>query len=253
MSKAICVVPVSPIRAEASHTSEQVSQLVFGDVCEVIETTTDFSLIVSLYDGYKGWSQSKQLETIKEEDASFPTVLVDKWSATITCNDQPMQLPLGSNVGFIKNGHAAFEHYQFTYHEQAYVVPAEAKLSMLQQVALLYMNTAYQWGGKTVFGVDCSGFTQMVYRFCGIPLLRDASQQATQGEVVDFLQEVVPGDLAFFDNEEGRITHVGIMLSNASIIHASGKVRIDMMDQAGIINTETNQRTHKLRIIKRMM
>jgi gamma-D-glutamyl-L-lysine dipeptidyl-peptidase len=253
MPKAICIVPVSPMRLAASHSSEQVSQLVFGDVCEVNDTVTDFSFITSLYDGYKGWCQSKQLIPVTDEQAYFPTVLIDKWVSSIHCNQQPMQLPMGSNVGFLLNGQSQLGSFEFSYDGHSYAVPVAPSSRMLKQVALSYINTGYLWGGRTVFGVDCSGFTQMVYKFCGIRLLRDASQQATQGTVVDFLQEVTLGDLAFFDNEEGRITHVGIMLDNTTIIHASGKVRIDYLDQAGIVSSETKERTHKLRIIKRVL
>ena len=117
--------------------------------------------------------------------------------------------------------------------------------------AARFLNTPYIWGGRSVFGIDCSGFAQMVFRFFHIQLHRDAYQQATQGEPVGFLQEARCGDLAFFDDEEGKITHVGILLNEHEIIHASGKVRIDKIDNAGIVNTDTHQRTHKLRIIKR--
>jgi len=160
---------------------------------------------------------------------------------------------MGSNIGFLHKGESQLNNCKWQYDSQYYEVPFQASLSMLKQVALSFINTAYQWGGRTVFGVDCSGYTQMVYRFCGVSLLRDASQQATQGQVVDFLQEVQMGDLAFFDNEEGKITHVGIMLDSSTIIHASGKVRIDTIDQAGIISNDTKERTHKLRIIRRML
>jgi hypothetical protein len=250
MTKLICIVPISPVRAEASHSSEQVSQLVFGDVCEILETAKDFTKIKVLYDGYEGWCQSKQLISITEEQSNFSPALSSTWSAKLTCNKQPMQVPLGSNVGFIKNN-LTIEHLQFSFEGNAVPLPNKPTLDRLEQIALAYINTSYQWGGRTVFGVDCSGFTQMVYKFCGIPLLRDASQQATQGEPIGFLQEAILGDLAFFDNDEGRITHVGIMLSNQTIIHASGKVRIDKIDQAGIIHNETGERTHKLRIVKR--
>ena len=117
----------------------------------------------------------------------------------------------------------------------------------------MYLNSPYLWGGKTPFGIDCSGFTQMVYKLCGYQLLRDASQQVTQGEVLSFIEESEAGDLAFFDNEEGEIIHVGILLDHNHIIHAHGKVRIDQLDHSGIFNIEKQKHTHKLRVIKRMI
>lgn len=121
----------------------------------------------------------------------------------------------------------------------------------IRGVAMQYLDVPYIWGGKSKCGIDCSGFAQQVYKTFGIKLPRDSYQQAELGEMVGFLMEVQTGDLAFFDNEEGRITHVGIMLSHDEIIHASGKVRIDKIDNQGIINAETGARTHRLRIIKR--
>ena len=125
--------------------------------------------------------------------------------------------------------------------------------SELINTAYMYLNAPYLWGGKTLFGIDCSGFTQMVYKLNGYKLLRDASQQASQGEVLSFIEESEPGDLAFFDNEEGKIIHVGIMLENNYIIHASGKVRIDRLDHLGIYNAELNRHTHRLRVIKKII
>jgi cell wall-associated NlpC family hydrolase len=115
------------------------------------------------------------------------------------------------------------------------------------------LNAPYLWGGKTPFGIDCSGFTQMVYKLNGYHLSRDASQQATQGEALSFIEESEPGDLAFFDNEEGNIIHVGIIMENNYIIHASGKVRVDRLDHLGIFNPETQKHTHKLRVIKKII
>src|SRR5690606_32644982 len=123
----------------------------------------------------------------------------------------------------------------------------------LIETALLYLNTPYLWGGKTPFGIDCSGFTQMVYKLNGYKLLRDASQQATQGEALSFIEESEPGDLAFFDNHEGIITHVGIIMEDNYIIHAHGKVRIDRLDHSGIFNYDTRSHTHRLRVIKRII
>ncbi|MDQ6814562.1 MAG: C40 family peptidase, partial [Bacteroidota bacterium] len=124
---------------------------------------------------------------------------------------------------------------------------------LLNKIAVTFINTSYLWGGRSVFGIDCSGFSQLVFKCLNIPLLRDASQQATQGDEVGFLQEAKPGDLVFFDNNAGKITHVGILLNADTIIHASGKVRIDTIDNLGIINTDTKKRTHKLRLIKRIV
>jgi cell wall-associated NlpC family hydrolase len=113
------------------------------------------------------------------------------------------------------------------------------------------LNSTYLWGGRSVFGIDCSGFTQSVFKFLNVHLLRDAQQQATQGELVAFLQQAHCGDLAFFDDGEGHIIHVGILLNAHEIIHAAGKVRIDKIDNQGIIEADTGQRTQRLRIIKR--
>jgi cell wall-associated NlpC family hydrolase len=117
----------------------------------------------------------------------------------------------------------------------------------------MYLNAPYLWGGKTPFGIDCSGFTQMVYKLNGYNIYRDASQQATQGEALSFIEESEPGDLAFFDNNEGSITHVGIIMKDNYIIHAHGCVRIDRLDHTGIFNNEMNTHTHKLRVIKRII
>jgi len=118
---------------------------------------------------------------------------------------------------------------------------------------MMYLNAPYLWGGRSPFGIDCSGFTQVIYKLNGFKLPRDASQQATIGETLSFIEESESGDLAFFDNEEGNIIHVGIMLENNNIIHASGKVRIDKIDHQGIFNSETNTYSHRLRLIKKIL
>ena len=130
--------------------------------------------------------------------------------------------------------------------------PDEFNVEVLVALGRPFLGTAYLWGGKSIFGVDCSGFVQQLYKLFGIFLPRDAYQQAEVGELVGFLQEAKLGDLAFFDNDEGRITHVGMLLSDRLIMHASGNVRIDPIDHAGIIHRITGKRTHHLRLIKRV-
>ena len=101
-------------------------------------------------------------------------------------------------------------------------------------------------------GMDCSGFSQVVHRIVGNDLPRDASQQVELGDTISFVEEAQAGDLAFFDNEEGNITHVGICLGGGDIIHASGSVRIDKLDHIGIFNADKGTYSHKLRVIKRI-
>src|SRR5690606_19751564 len=125
--------------------------------------------------------------------------------------------------------------------------------TQLLKTAFMYLNAPYLWGGKTPFGIDCSGFTQMVYRLNGYMIPRDASQQAKIGEPLSFIEESEVGDLAFFDNEEGNIIHVGIIMEDNYIIHAHGKVRIDRLDHLGILNIDTGRHTHKLRVIKKVI
>ena len=125
--------------------------------------------------------------------------------------------------------------------------------SNIVSTALHYLNSPYLWGGKSPFGIDCSGFVQCVYQLHGIQLPRDAHLQAGHGEILGFIDESEPGDLAFFDDYEGKITHVGIIMPDYNIIHAFGKVRIDRLDQTGIFNKTLNTHTHKLRVIKKIM
>jgi len=163
-----------------------------------------------------------------------------------------MFVPFGASLAAMKNGNMLWRKNTVHFSGKIWN-PAEAKhdAKTIKQVAYKYLNTTYLWGGRSVFGIDCSGFAQAVFKALNIHLLRDASQQATQGELISFIQQARCGDLAFFDDDEGNIIHVGILLNEYEIIHSAGKVRIDKIDSQGIINTDTGLRTSKLRIIKR--
>lgn len=253
MSFVTCIVPAAPLRKEDAHRSEMVSQLLFGETAEVLEETKLFARLRCTYDGYEGWCQRTQLTPVSEEQVQQKTeLLTGSWQTTITFNGEPMHLPLGSSLGFLADGRAEIGPFSYSFDGTPFDPSAAiVSESALKERARQYLNTPYLWGGRSVFGIDCSGFVQQVFRFFQQPLPRDAYQQATTGEVVGFLQEAICGDLAYFDNDEGRITHVGILLNNDTIIHSSGRVRIDKIDTQGIISGDTGERTHNLRIIKR--
>lgn len=254
MSFGVCIVPVSPMRAESSHKTEMISQLLLGEAGELLEEANNFVKLRCLHDGYEGWCQRSQIVITDTVPGGKSTVFIGDWTDQVMINGTPARVPMGApiiapakeviTVGPYRLQYAAGSAWQ----TEGIKPTGEAILSRAEK----FLNTPYLWGGRSVFGIDCSGFCQLVFRFFNIPLLRDAYLQATQGESVGFLQEVKAGDLAFFDNAEGRIVHVGILMNEQEIIHASGKVRIDKIDNAGIINTDTGERTHQLRIIKRI-
>ncbi|MBG42369.1 MAG: hydrolase Nlp/P60 [Aequorivita sp.] len=249
MDYGICNLSVVPLRAEASDASEMVTQVLYGEHFKILETRKKWSRIRLAFDKYEGWLDNKQFFNIAEEDyADFekkPLELSSDLVDFVTSPDnQLFSICLGSNISAAS---------YLKHHFEGKSVSAKLPKGHLVETALLYLNSPYLWGGKTPFGIDCSVFTQMVYKLNGYKLLRDANQQATQGEALSFIEESEPGDLAFFDNDEGKITHVGIIMKDNYIIHAHGKVRIDRLDHSGIFNYEMRSHTHKLRVIKRII
>ncbi|MCW5520815.1 C40 family peptidase [Aureitalea sp. L0-47] len=248
MKYGLCNLSLVPLRFEASDRSEMVSQVLYGETFKVLDQRKKWSRIRLHYDSYEGYIDNLQYLEISEEDFKalndLPRALSSDLVNIITRgDDQMIAISIGSNVAV-----SDFLNHQYEGHKVESILPKSA----IVETALLYLNAPYLWGGKSPFGIDCSGFTQMVYKLCGYELLRDASQQATQGEALSFIEESEPGDLVFFDNEEGNIIHVGIIMEDHHIIHAHGKVRIDRLDHSGIFNREKRSHTHKLRVIKRI-
>ena len=249
MAQVICIVSVAPIRAEGSHRAEMVSQILLGETGVIISETKDFFQIQMHQDGYEGWCQKLQLQILPEGASIVTKGYTSNWISSAVLNGQPIQLPLGTPIVSY-----AQTNFELSYSD-ALIDPANNAFTpeALEKVTNLFLGTAYLWGGRSVFGIDCSGFVQMVFKLFNINLPRDAYQQAEVGEDIGFLAEAKPGDLAFFDNEQGKITHVGILLSPHQIIHASAVVRIDPIDQAGIVSSSTGLRTHQLRTIRRIV
>ena len=251
---AICNLAIIPLRAEPNDRSEIVSQVLFGEHFEIIETQNQWSKIRLQFDDYEGWVDSKQYQIISEKsfkDLSKDAIILnsDLVEYVSTPSNVLIPIPLGASLSFLHHNEINTENFEF---EGMRISGIKSKKDLIN-TAFMYLNAPYLWGGKTPFGIDCSGFTQMVYKLNGHKLLRDASQQSSQGDALSFIEESEPGDLAFFDNEEGRIIHVGIIMENNYIIHASGKVRIDQLDHLGIYNAEQNRHTHRLRVIKKII
>ncbi len=254
----ICRVAVAPLRKEPSDRSEIVSQLLFGDRVKVLEKTEKWCLVITHHDQYQAWMDHKQLIAIADQqftdEAAYAYVTPLQLDNTlIAANGTAYYLSPGSTLPYFEDGFCYAGDEKFEVRSTPFIPEPTNFKDQVEKTAKFFENTPYLWGGRTLFGIDCSGFVQMVYKLNGIQLRRDASQQAEQGELVDFLAAATLGDLAFFDNEEGKIIHVGLMLSNDRIIHSAGKVRIDPIDDQGIYNAELGRYTHKLRIIKRFI
>jgi len=255
----ICNLSIVPVRAEPSDRSEMVSQLLLGEHFTILETQLKWIKIQNAWDNYIGWISNKQFDSLNETQFEELNALNPQMVADIAhvivhqYTKETMAVVMGSVLpNYAKHafflGNEAFK-YEGTLQSTA---PKNLRHAIIE-TAYLYLNSPYLWGGKSPFGIDCSGFTQMVYKLCGVAILRDASQQAQHGVPLSFIEEALPGDLAFFDNDEGKIIHVGIVLKGNKIIHASGSVRIDQLDHQGIYNDTAKSYTHNLRVIKNVI
>lgn len=234
-----------------------VSQLLFGETVEVQESKDNWRFVVCAWDGYTGWVDAKQLMRLTAsefEDYRQQQTLNLSLVEGLMAADYFIPLTMGAVL-------PKYDGLRCQLGEQTYqfsgpvVTPDQQQLGneWIVKIARRYLNAPYLWGGRSPFGVDCAGLTQMVYKIAGIKLLRDAAQQVTQGRTVDFMEECQAGDLAFFDNGKGAINHVGIILPECHVIHSSGKVRVDKLDHFGIFNRDLNRYTHQLRIVKRLL
>jgi hypothetical protein len=251
MEYGICNLAIVPLRAEPSDRSEQVSQLLFGEAFEITEWKEKWVKIVTATDKYAGWIDRLQFTMLGHMAykrllrTPAPLTYRPVTQAWRILDNSIIYLPAGSSLVFLEGTTSYIGNQKFE------IIGEIGETDYIFNIAKSYLNVPYLWGGRTHFGIDCSGFTQMVYKMMRINLRRDASLQAEDGTLVDGLTNVKVGDLAFFGAEENRITHVGIMLNSLQIIHASGKVKIDAIDEEGIYSKELKRYTHKLRFIKR--
>ena len=254
----ICHLSTIPVRSTPADTAEMVTQLILGDLFEVLETRGSWELIRIFADSYEGWIDVKQyipLQLAEVESILKQPQFVSEELIHISTgnNGEKLLVPFGSTLPFFAGNYFMIGNKTYDFTGQTRMTDKKFTISEISGTALKLLNVPYLWGGRSPLGMDCSGFIQIVYKVYGIRLPRDTQQQATIGETIDFLNESVPGDLAFFDNEEGRIIHVGILLAPDLVIHASGQVRSDFIDHHGIYNTGIGCYSHKRRLIKRVL
>ncbi len=251
--------PLVPLRAYNSERSEMVSQLLFGEYVKILVKQEKWLYVENITDGYTGWADIRMINPVT--DSTFLKSRHQKADRlqhpyNIIYNtkiNQSKLLPGGSIIYDLSGDEFSADGEIWSLIEPDSLAVGRFDVHRILETAIQYLNAPYLWGGKSVLGIDCSGLVQVVYGIGGYLLPRDASQQVLQGELVDFLSESMPGDLAFFGSEEGSITHVGILVDNASIIHASGWVKIENIDSQGIISSKTGEYTHQLRVIKRII
>ena len=244
MLNGICLLPVIPMRKKKSDKSEMINQILFGETFKILKKSANWSHVELKHDKYQGWIDNKQYHLTKHSNKDF--FISNKKNTNIQINSIDQPLILGS---LIPKNKTLREELKVS--ESFSFCKMEPVNLWFVKMAKKYLNTPYLWGGRTPLGIDCSGYTQIVYRCFDINLPRDAHQQIEEGKPVLNLKDSQIGDLAFFGTSN-KITHVGIVLDKNKIIHASGKVRIDLLDKKGIFNIESNSYSHKLQTIKRV-
>tara|TARA_S200000501_G_scaffold355335_1_gene376924 strand:+ start:3434 stop:4177 length:744 start_codon:yes stop_codon:yes gene_type:complete len=247
MKIGICNISIVPIRKEKSQKSEMISQLLYGETFQILESSNDWSNIKMTFDDYKGWvkiNQYVEIDSAKFKRIDESSYCYDLVEFIEDSNKKLKTIVMGSNVS-----NAGLLNDKF----DGNLSNNKKKKEEAVEIAISLINTPYLWGGRSPFGIDCSGFSQLAYKMIGVNLPRDAKDQAKIGSTLSFIDESQPGDLAFFHDKDDKIVHVGIILKDNYIIHASGKVRIDRLDQTGIYNNELNTHTHKLRFIKKII
>ncbi len=259
MNYGISALSIIPVRKEPSEKSEMVTQILYGERFEIIEEMVGWCHVLLAFDNYEGWIDQKMVTPLSHRaytkiETSHAAITTDVFSIIPINEEQNQMIVAGSTL-------PVWRPYkkEFKLNGQVFSMPGSVVYGKIKdprdvaiEQALKYFNAPYLWGGRSPFGIDCSGFTQIIYKQAGVTIPRDASKQVFSGKPLSFVDEAKPGDLAFFDNDEGEIVHVGIIWKRNKIIHASGKVKIDNVDQFGIFDVDLQRYTHKMRVMKKI-
>ncbi len=261
MEQAICYYAFIPMRSEPSEKSEMLSQVLFGEQVTILNTdqVKGYSHIRNSFDDYEAWCTTKLLYFLNPTEIkhlSEKKVIVTRDIITsLKARDGVTKLYLGagSTVYVSDNQSINVQGNSFSISGLIHTSPTRTLREQILSSSKKFINIPYLWGGRSSFGTDCSGFVQNIFKQVGVPLPRDAKQQAICGESISLFEEALPGDILFFGNKGEDISHTGIYIGSNKIIHASGKVKIDTIDQQGILSIENQKYTHELRTIKRIV
>ncbi|PCH94584.1 MAG: hydrolase Nlp/P60 [Bacteroidetes bacterium] len=250
-----CNLSIVPGRSEPSDRAELVTQILFGEDFEIVDENKRWYHIKLIADSYDCWVDKMQvvlMERSANEGASAFVSGID--GEAVDMKGSKTRIPFGSVLPSYEEGSFLIDDVEYTFTGDV-ILSGEASTDNLQVLADRLLNTPYLWGGRTSYGIDCSGYTQTIFRLAGVALPRDSGDQAIFGEEIEHVEESRNSDLAFFENEKSKIMHVGIIRldedNNRHIIHASGKVRVDSLDEKGIYDKETGTYTHRISHISR--
>lgn len=256
MNSVICPLSIVPVRKDANDRSEMITQWLFGETAEVLERQEKWTKLQFDHDGYEGWVDNKQIADCTTPNFD-PDLRVMNQHTVVDLGDRQVLMPYGGVLPFYDSGHILWQERRVPVNAVTNRSVTGDRSELIDIYLHPFLGAPYLWGGRTPAGVDCSGLVQMIFMLMGIYLDRDAAQQADEGDPVESLDDALPGDLAFFHNDQGKIVHVGIVLQRLGeegfhVAHASGRVRIDRLDREGIFNAEDNAYTHRLHSIRRV-
>ena len=259
---AVCRLAVVPVRRFADMVSEMTTQLRFGEGVEILQQAYGMWQIRVCHDDYEGWVDARQFTPHQSERPPQATVLSSElsgWAYRIDPDLQDMEngrvrclLPQGTPLPKYADGCFWIGPDSWHWPGAVHCVPSTPSWEELLAEAMWYRNAPYFWGGRTIWGIDCSGLVQSLLQHQGVQMSRDCLTQVDEGAAVSCLRGAMPGDLAFFDGTRDGGRHVGFVLENGEVLHASGFVRVDILTDRGIVVKETGHLSHHLRSLRRV-